>query len=1187
MSFLFDDDNDDIAFSQSFQTSSQRQVTFSQSSSIYPPSQFSSQFSPEKRSQSSYLDEQLALPQQQSQLQSQKQYLSQSSCVSATTQQSHRNEAKFVCLMCGTVDEYYMEGGLATCSRCFTQSQTFKGMEEELDYDEAMHMISRTRDGNVKRENTYKRGTGKSGFNPDGTMKRGRPAVPLEELNRTRKPPSLEECLAGFQTVLQKSCRILCFELMAIPEVRSGRVDQSSDSGDESDGDDSIRHNNHRNSRFRSRERRQELFRQVSKSLKKLWKAYLLSWKEGADHYAELYPQIRFSLRDPFLPSCYRKIVNYTLAARAQETLTEKIRKEVREEEPTGDDDSDSRSDSSSGHSEHSEDDILVRRENKEVNVKLETSDDQGIKTELDLLFDLFHDKVLGSAKVKSEQDATDYHVIVKNESIPVSDRTSDNLHTQNEMENNCVHTDEKCSVASDLFLFDSAEIKSETKISRKLKRVKQKEKGQARSKNTFDKMIYYHNKILKEHTESKTVSVLGRKEAALMLRPSMRLLLGLLLVAASPHGVTEGQMVGWVENGSLPILHAFSTLLSDAQKETLAMTAPFFTLPITPTASNLKRIAKKIHVACEYRPPMSPKPVFLRKPQEPIATDPLDFEPGRLIYPSAVPLILGQLVSDLGFSQKVLNYSLALMGLPVSRLALTKVSASRKRPKTNVAGSSVKDDHNASSSVYRECVQEPSQMGNENGQVEWLPPKLWYAHPDKLSDIHQILAVVIVACKLIPDWESNQRYVFQRGRDFNDSFKVSDRFVPWTQEQFRYIVTGKTESDYLDFLEEYIFRGSNHALPKFVETFNESCVSHIDDHVSGSLDKGNDDSVCDREESEICHRRDNTIVVPNKLVLGWKSTQPEGKSRYCEKRTSRKSTNSRRLYHRTTLLNTVGPLRVDGPLGPLIEYVAMKTETCPDRILEKLIELDKEMVVHGKPGERTCTLPLDLYYHHIFMGQDRPISKEKSKTPIKTRKIQRSPTPSAPTKKLSLSKEKSKRPPKNAKTQRSPTSPAKKRKRSSRKEQSKSGPKKKKIKRSQTQSTTAKKRPSKKEKSKRPSKKTKTQRSLTPPATTKTKKCKDSNSDSDSSWEPNNDDENKWEFVLAQPSPQTDENGRDFILTQRSPLTDESDCNRISDGENDSNQEFLLPLTSSRIKEYEDPVCPFSPSNSVVAYPV
>eukprot|EP00533_Pseudo-nitzschia_delicatissima_P013307 CAMPEP_0197273476 /NCGR_PEP_ID=MMETSP1432-20130617/11351_1 /TAXON_ID=44447 /ORGANISM="Pseudo-nitzschia delicatissima, Strain UNC1205" /LENGTH=381 /DNA_ID=CAMNT_0042739141 /DNA_START=24 /DNA_END=1169 /DNA_ORIENTATION=- len=370
----------------------------------------------------------------------------------------------------------------------------------------------------------------------------------------------------------------------------------------------------------------------------------------------------------------------------------------------------------------------------------------------------------------------------------------------------------------------------------------------------------------------------------------------------------------------------------------------------------------------------------------------------GRLVRPSSVPILLGYMVSELGLSQKVLNYSLALMGLPVSICALQAQEA----PEPQHTGQHIEQhrrkslDVNADRDMFdlsdpaevlrrkrylaklrkrrsrakRRGMLEKPLVNKQN--VEWLPPGLRSARPDKLGDVDQILAVVVVACKLTPDWEKNHHYVFSHGQknkstgdnQADDESKIgnfgdvkeespntspklfnvaqSDRFVPRNHEAFRRIGNGKTESEYLAFLKEYIFRGNRHALPRFVESLNQASSVKSEDH--GEIYE--DDYIKAEDMDEVCSNssmydamHETTAVVPNDVVLGWK------KHSQLDVNAPPRDNKLVVPYQPTKSSDVHGLKKPGGPLGPLIEYMAYKTDTCPNRILDKLLELDKELI--------------------------------------------------------------------------------------------------------------------------------------------------------------------------------------------------------------------------------------------------
>eukprot|EP00536_Pseudo-nitzschia_multiseries_P017711 jgi/Psemu1/328622/estExt_fgenesh1_pg.C_17490001 len=1176
MSFYFDDDNDDRAFSQPFRSLLQQP---SQQQSVSPfqfqsQSQSQSSAGTKPRSQVTFsqtgdtvLSFHSPLPPKS---------LSQSQPLLVAPNNNNNNNKgqtpvpTFVCHNCGAADDYYKDeaaGGVLTCFQCFTQSQAFEhAPEEEFDYDESQNMAVRNRDGSLKTLGRKKNSSNNSknnnnnNRNADGTLKRGRPPTPLEDCDFTVPPPPLEDCLEGLGSVLRKSCKLLCLELMdveleleVVPAHSGNRSSnrrtrcstrcsrrRRRNRSDGNDGDDSSESSSDASSTDSSElplppqassgsgsesetEQRRALFRAVSSTARDLWKAYLWSWKEGADFYGALYPQVRFCLRDAFLGVGRQRILYHTLAARARAGLLRTVRAEAR-----------------------------IARATAKATATAEA-------------------KEKAASPVISDGDDSDD-----------SDRD------------------------------DSDE-----------------------------------------------------DEAALLLRPSMGLVAGILLVAGAPHGVTEKQVVDWIENGSLPLLRANEHLLfseqqqhnskskSKSRSKSLAMIASsFFSMPVAPTASQLRHLAKRIHVACGYKPPTvrlvaptipvaaefpttttpgvgarrgsrssvsvlvspsSPPPPSQQQQQQPqpqpvrrkpkpdkILTAKSLYKPGRLVRPSTVPLLIGKLVSELGFSQIVLNYSLALAGLSVSREALRGVGgnngdcngenedipswmvedcdvvveppkeastpepkntepAKREEPSTATATTTTttttdplapshpnpkrnrkrktKDDDSVYAFPWKDETETPpvfdltkpeevirfkryknmhyqrkfrakqreqqhakhvcseddgdgddgdnssvdtknlvrdmnKDIDDEDGDGEtnedeeggiedeatkdsenisaksessrsadeprdergadekgevlpptmserppvvvhkrrrtWLPSPILGARPDKLSDLDRILAVVVVACKLIPGWDQNHRYRFARGGGTEESsgsasgshgIRATDRFVPWNQSHFRFIGNGRTERDYLQFLEEFVFPGSNHhALPKFVESLKDSTAAAAaatnDDGVYNDFhhhNHGDEDSSSSGNSNSDSDSHTAAAVIPNDAVLGWTSPPQEAGSSGVKTNHHRPPRLDKVPYRPTTNADTKGLRTLDSPLGSLIEYIAYKTETRPDLILKHLIELDKELSAKYTRRSRNPTglvaIPPAKIYNELMGAVDNATNKKKGTARERTKK--------------------------------------------------------------------------------------------------------------------------------------------------------------------------------------------------------
>jgi hypothetical protein len=164
-----------------------------------------------------------------------------------------------------------------------SQSQT-------LDYEEVIGLAAKTRGGIRVLKRPKHKGASKA-----------RAKQPLEELDQSVPLPNLEQCIIGFQAVLHHSMERLLFLL---------RWDE-----------DKVRR------------------KQAHTLMRTLWADYLMAWKEGAEEYAELYPHVRFALRDAFLthPS-HRNMIDKALSYHALKRAREELAQ--RDDRKDNDDDS-------------------------------------------------------------------------------------------------------------------------------------------------------------------------------------------------------------------------------------------------------------------------------------------------------------------------------------------------------------------------------------------------------------------------------------------------------------------------------------------------------------------------------------------------------------------------------------------------------------------------------------------------------------------------------------------------------------------------------------------------------------------------------------------------------------------------------------------------------------------------------
>ena len=428
--------------------------------------------------------------------------------------------------------------------------------------------------------------------------------------------------------------------------------------------------------------------------------------------------------------------------------------------------------------------------------------------------------------------------------------------------------------------------------------------------------------RMIKTHYP-KQRAALGRKAAALMLEPSMDMVGGILLVALSPFGVTEGHIKNWISSGALPLLNAYNLLDASDQKILKPFTA-FFKCQNAPSVNKLKTIALALHVACEFRPR---KTVVCNNDTMVETLPPKSFKPGELITSSSVPILTARLVSDLGLGQKVLNFSLALMGLPIVR-------------KSNAP----MDD------FLRE-------LGNKDS---WLPEPLKGAKPGLLRDTAKILGVIVVACKLIPRW--HEHIFFKRplssARVKNESanretFLPNERFLPWNHEHFRFVGNGQLMEDYLDFLEEEIIDSTDSVLPSFVSSLKFS-------------DKK--ESVVQSENWDVVHPCQILIKTTSERII-------PGADRPVF---TYEITDAAHL----DLLRPYTP-----PLGPLIEYMAYKSGVLPTEIINFVVELDKEMIENAVATRTKTGVPAAAYNEIVNLRMELPKKPGSEKKALNSKK--------------------------------------------------------------------------------------------------------------------------------------------------------------------------------------------------------
>ena len=909
---------------------------------------------------------------------SQESLLSQLSTVATTATRSNKkssyhmgaelddnNDEYFLCEACGNDKSYVDDStGALTCTVCFTQSQTYvASSQQEVEFDDAMGMAARARDGRLLQSQSSagsvrSRMSGTGDDTEDGRRRRrGRPQKSDTEYDNSQPLPSLEECLCAFVTVLKASTKRVCLDLLPVPVTMSDN--DSDDDGKEDDGDEDEEENDffspnrkrlpssNATSKRKAEERRrryhveeqkqrQMIYKQVLSVAKELWKLYLENWQEGAEYYASRYPQARFSMRDSFLLNFTKRKLYKVLADRAATNLRKKIEEE--DEDDTDDDDSDI--DSSEGKSN------LDRGSNKVGNMKINSSKNKsGVKRKLKSISRQRgnNDLTTTSDTSTSSSEGSFSRLLNKrrndDRNTPKSRRkktfsgngaksaSSTSVAKRDELSKDILKDEvdgEVSFLGEDLDLEDDQR-STKSDLSDDEGHV-EREIGPVTVSNTIMRIVKVHNQQRDTGKNGSQITT-KQRDAALLITPSMKMVIGMILIAASPYGVTSSLLIGWVASGALPLLDAYRSILLKGKKShinrKLKAISSFFSLRSQPTDEQLRHIAKRLHVACGYRPPavklLSKKRKNCRRNDEDAydkiqitdLTDKRLSEAGRLIRPSNVSVSLAQLILSLGLSQTILNYSLVIMGLPVASRSLSFTESSNTNSK------------------------DPPQSKD----VVWLPPKLPSARADKISTVSDLLAVIVVACKLVPGWEKQLKFgketrdIKHRGEhDGEDGTilvpskmhdnSVDDSFAPWNPRIFSNIGNGTLEEGYIRFLESgSVINTDIMTLPKTAKLFltKKAPEKSIQNKAYNSNKEG--------------------PVVQSKVVIDVYSESERG-----TRTQSSLSTTNSIIYRRIACTDALGVMPLPLPEGPLIEYLAGSTGVRTTQIVKLLIQLEGEL---------------------------------------------------------------------------------------------------------------------------------------------------------------------------------------------------------------------------------------------------
>jgi len=441
-----------------------------------------------------------------------------------------------------------------------------------------------------------------------------------------------------------------------------------------------------------------------------------------------------------------------------------------------------------------------------------------------------------------------------------------------------------------------------------------------------------------------------GRLETALITPLSMKFVACLLWLAVSRAGVTLNHILTWIANGALPLQNAFKHCLSEEEQQALMHVASFFRLSLLPPLDQMERFTDKLVVACGLKSfsHLHGIPAALPAAESSGADKPESVESGgkekptsieirersdfSYVTPRSVPLLTARLINDLGFGQVVLDRSFALMGI---------------------------------------LKQAPSNL--------WLPAPLHGALPKNLGTTAQVLAVIAVACRMTPGWEtwvypdpsapsdnnakakddilgSREEHRLAKRRRMESE---SSRFVPYNEENFRLMRNGPFVEGYLDFLEDNVLDEKEAIFPRFRATLEST--------------NGKEASYATTPENEGMVQKQQLLKESRDPFNGAKPIRRRQKMHDWKLRIKRKRARwadanglGEYVIYEDPLThaedrNRIGkkkkiptPEPFHPQYGLLIEYMSYKTNVKPSKIHAAITVLDEEVLRLVRPQEET-----------------------------------------------------------------------------------------------------------------------------------------------------------------------------------------------------------------------------------------
>ncbi len=278
--------------------------------------------------------------------------------------------------------------------------------------------------------------------------------------------------------------------------------------------------------------------------------------------------------------------------------------------------------------------------------------------------------------------------------------------------------------------------------------------------------------------------------QAVVRIMPSLDLILSILQLAFTHFklGIAPYHLTSYVANGLLP--HALNgyAVMTPRMQVRVEMVKGFFERSFVPPAEVIQDLADLLATAIDWYGSDKVEGGLRLK-----------IDPEKSLY--NVKLLADRMVQDAGFDKQVLINTLALMGDSSSR---------------NAVGSH-------------------------------FPKRLNYA--DRLYMPLHVAALIVVACKFCPDWETWNVINFCSSSKKKSNSDVS---VPWSESQFQSLKNGRQIDHYLDFLGKSAFSSNDDAPSHHMSDFFQGLEEDMPTTSSSSVRtaaKSANEAVVERNE--------------------------------------------------------------------------------------------------------------------------------------------------------------------------------------------------------------------------------------------------------------------------------------------------------------------------------------------------